>query len=71
MVTKQMLQEKLENLTPEQINQIYDMIETLTVEEKSGDKPSFLSKIQQIKIDAPEDFSVKLAINFGRDVSEE
>ncbi|WP_199247049.1 hypothetical protein [[Phormidium] sp. ETS-05] len=28
-----------------------------------------MSKIQQIKIDAPEDFSVKLAMSLGRDVS--
>ena len=70
MVTKQMLQEKLQNFTPEQINQIYDIIETLTEAEKSGVKRSFLSKIQQIQIDAPEDFSVKLGINLGRDISE-
>ncbi len=70
MVTKQMLQEKLQNLTPEQINQVYDMIETLTGEDKSGSKPSFLSKIQQIQIDAPEDFSVQVAMNLGRDVSD-
>jgi len=68
MVTKQMLQEKLQNLTPEQINQIYDMIESLIVEEESRNKPSFLSKIQQIQIDAPEDFSVQVAMNLGRDV---
>lgn len=71
MVTKQMIQEQLDNLTEEQINQVYDMIEKLSHQKKAEDKPSLMSKLQQIQIDAPEDFSVKLAMSFGRDVSEE
>jgi len=30
-----------------------------------------MAKLQKISIDAPEDFSVKLATRFGRDVSED
>jgi hypothetical protein len=33
--------------------------------------PSLMSQIRKISIDAPEDFSVKLAISFGRDVGED
>ena len=33
MITKQMIQEKLKNLTEEQLNQVYDMIEQLSSSE--------------------------------------
>jgi len=65
-----MIQEKLENLTEEELNQLYGVIEQLSISENAVKKPSLMSKLQRISIDAPVDFSVKLAINFGRDVSE-
>lgn len=70
MVTKQVIQEKLENLTEEQLNEVYDMIEQLSSSEKPVKKPSLMSQLQEISIDAPEDFSVQVAIRLGRDVSE-
>jgi hypothetical protein len=70
MVTKQIIQEKLENLTPEELNQVYGLIEQLSSAEKPRQKPSLMSKLKKISIDAPEDFSVQIAINLGRDVSE-
>ena len=70
MVTKEIIQEKLEDLTPEELNQVYGLIEQLSSAEKPGKKPSLMSKLRNISIDAHEDFSVKLATNFGRDVGE-
>ncbi len=71
MVTKQIVQEKLDNLTEEQLNQVYGIIEQLSNVEKPVKKPSLMSQLQEISIDAPEDFSVQMAIRFGRDVSED
>jgi hypothetical protein len=71
MITKQIIQEKLDNLTEEQLNQVYGMIEQLSSSEKPIKKPSLMSQLQEISIDAPEDFSVQMAIRFGRDVSED
>lgn len=68
MTTKQSIQERLQNLTEEQLNQVYEMIETL---ENTAKKPSLISELQKISIDAPEDFSVQVAIRLGRDVSED
>ncbi|WP_342596911.1 hypothetical protein VKI21_15005 [Cyanobacterium aponinum UTEX 3222] len=70
MVTKQKIQEKLDNLTPEQLNQVYGIIEELSNLENVEKKPSLMSKLQKIFIDAPDDFSIQLAIRFGRDISE-
>ncbi|MDB9537995.1 hypothetical protein PN451_19520 [Dolichospermum planctonicum CS-1226] len=66
MVTKQIIQEKLEGLTQEELNQVYGLIEQLSSAEKPVKKPSIMSKLRKISIDAPEDFSVKLAISCGR-----
>ncbi|MFM6012583.1 MAG: hypothetical protein ACKO99_18350 [Dolichospermum sp.] len=71
MVTKQIIQEKLEGLTQEELNQVYGLIEQLSKAEKPVKKPSIMSQLRAISIDAPEDFSVKLAISLGRDVSED
>ncbi|HEY9862639.1 MAG TPA: hypothetical protein V6D21_00510 [Candidatus Obscuribacterales bacterium] len=71
MVTKQIIQEKLENLTEEQLNEVYAMIEQLSSSDKPVKKPSLMSQLQEISIDAPEDFSVQVAIRLGRDVSED
>ena len=68
MVTKQIIQEKLENLTEEQLNEVYGMIEQLSSSEKPVKKPSLMSQLQEISIDAPEDFSVQVAISLGRDM---
>lgn len=69
MITKQIIQEHLESLTPEELNQVYELIQNLSSAEKQVKKPSLMSKLRKISIDAPEDFSVQVAISLGRDVS--
>jgi len=71
MVTKQTIQKKLETLTEEQLNQVYEVIEKLSNSEEPVRENSLMSKMRKISIDAPEDFSTEVAINLGRDVSEE
>jgi hypothetical protein len=71
MITKKIIQEQLESLTPEELNQVYELIQNLSGDEKSVKQPSLMSKLRKISIDAPEDFSVQVAIILGRDVSEE
>lgn len=66
-----MIQEKIADLTEEQLNQVYDMIEQLSGSESTVKKTSLMSELQKISIDAPEDFSVQIAISLGRDVSED
>lgn len=66
-----MIQEKIANLTEEQLNQVYDLVENLSSSENPVKKPSLMSELQKISIDAPEDFSVQVAMKLGRDVSED
>jgi ferritin-like protein len=71
MTTKQMIQEKIEGLSEEQLKQVYDMIEQLNSSENTVKKQSLMSRLREISIDAPEDFSVQVAISLGRGVSED
>lgn len=66
-----MIQEKIANLTEEQLNQVYDLVENLSSSENQVKKPSLMSELQKISIDAPEGFSVQVAMKLGRDVSED
>jgi ferritin-like protein len=71
MITKQMIQEKMEGLSEEQLKQVYGMIEQLNSSEKTVKKQSLMSRLQEISIDAPEDFSVQVAISLGRGFGED
>jgi hypothetical protein len=71
MTTKQMIQEKIEGLSEEQLKQVYGVIEQLNSSENTVKKPSLMSRLREISIDAPEDFSVQMAIRYGRDVGDD
>ena len=70
MVSKQIIQEKLNHLTKEQLEQVEAVIEQLSNAENQVKRKSLMSKLQQISIEAPEDFSVQVARSLGRDISE-
>lgn len=71
MKTKKLIESELENLTEEQLNQVYNVIKNLNDSETTENQPSLMSKLQAIKIDAPQDFSAQVGANLGRDISEE
>jgi len=71
MITKQMIQKKIEGLSEGQFKQVYCMIEQLNNSENKVKKPSLMSQFQEILIDAPEDFSVQVAISLGRGIGED
>ncbi|MEA5467511.1 hypothetical protein [Spirulina sp. 06S082] len=70
MTTKQIIQDKLENLTEEQLNRVYEIIEKLSNSENISPKLSLMERLQQIEIDAPKDFSIRVAANLGRGLDE-
>lgn len=69
-MTKQIIKEKLDNLTDEQLNQVYGIIEELTNINTHEKKPTLMSQIKNISISESADFSHQIAISLGRDVSE-
>ena len=47
------------------------MIEQLNSSENKVKKQSLMSQLQEISIDTPEDFSVQMAIRYGKDVGDD
>ena len=57
MTTKKMIQMELEKLTDEDIEKIYRFIKEFTTSKPKTKKTTLMSKLREIKIDAPKDFS--------------
>ena len=70
MTTKELIQAELDNLSEEQLQDLYTLIRQLDDSQKIPKKPSLMTKLKQIKIDAPENFSINLASDLGRDTVE-
>ena len=70
MTTKELIQAELDNLSEEQLQDLYTLIRQLHKFQKIAKKPSLMSKLKKIKIDAPENFSINLASDLGRDTVE-
>ncbi len=56
MTTKELIQAEIEHLNEQELDELYKLVKDFSQSEQSG-KQSLMSKLQSIKIDAPEDFS--------------
>jgi hypothetical protein len=59
MTTKQLIQAEIENLSDENLDELYKVVKQF-VQTSTQRKPSILSKLKQIQIDAPPDFTANL-----------
>ena len=71
MITKEMLKEKIDALSVDQLDQVYGMIELLNAGQDLPKQESLMAKLQQISVDASINFSVEVGSMLGRDVSED
>ncbi|BAY46037.1 hypothetical protein SAMD00079811_36440 [Scytonema sp. HK-05] len=60
MSTKEKIQAEIDNLDEKHLDELYLLIKNFTQSKQSSQKLSFMSKLKQIKIDAPEDFAANL-----------
>ena len=60
MNTKEKIQAEIDNLDEKHLDELYIVIINFTQSKQNWKKPSFMSKLKQIKIDAPEDFAVNI-----------
>ncbi|MGH8000282.1 MAG: hypothetical protein ACREPR_12835 [Brasilonema sp.] len=60
MNTKEKIQAEIDNLDEKHLDELYSLIKSFTKSKQSSNKRSFMSKLKQIKIDAPEDFAASL-----------
>lgn len=61
MTTKELIKAEIDRLDDELLDELYNVIKKLATAKKStAKKSSFMSRLKDIKIDAPEDFSANL-----------
>jgi hypothetical protein len=60
MTTKDKIQAEIARLNEEYLDELYLLIKDFAQAKQQFKKPSFMSKLKQIKIDAPENFASNL-----------
>lgn len=58
MVTRELIHSKIDNLSPEELDELDKIIRQMNLEKRKAKKKGALAKIRKVKISAPKDFSV-------------
>ncbi len=58
MVTRELIHSEIERLNVEDLDELYKLIRQLSRAKRKSKKKGALSRIKQIKISAPKDFSI-------------
>lgn len=57
MTAKEKIQAEIDSLNEEYLDELYLLIKDFSQSKQESKKTSFLSKLEEIKIEAPEDFA--------------
>ncbi len=57
MTTKELIQVEIDRISEQDLDELYKLVKDFTQSKQQDQKQSFMSKLRNIKIDAPEDFS--------------
>lgn len=60
MTTKELITSEIEKLSEEELKKVFGMLKSLAESKAGEQKPSFMSRLKRIQIDAPEDFAANL-----------
>lgn len=60
MTTKELINTEIEKLSEDELKKVYGVVRSLAESKASEQKPSFMSRLRRIQIEAPEDFSANL-----------
>jgi acyl-CoA-binding protein len=62
MKTKELIQAEIDSVSEEHLDELYRLIKQFAQSKQHAQKPSFMARLKNIKIDAPEDFATNLDI---------
>ncbi len=71
MTTKEEIQAEIDSLNEEYLDELYLLIKDFAQSKVHQKKPSFMSKLKQIKINAPEDFAANIDLYLSGEKSVE
>jgi len=57
MISKELIKSEIENVPEDRLEELYSVVRSYSERSASGDGRSFMSKLREIMIDGPEDFS--------------
>jgi hypothetical protein len=60
MTTKELIYAEIDKIEEENLDEFYEVVKRFTRAKATQTKPGALSKLKQIKIQAPEDFAANL-----------
>lgn len=60
MTMKEQIHAEIERMDEAQLDELYDLIKQFVQIRQETNKPSLMSKLKRIQIDAPEDFAANL-----------
>lgn len=60
MTTKEMINTEIEKLSEDDLKKVYGVVRSLGESKAHEEKPSFMSRLKRIQIEAPEDFAANL-----------
>ncbi|HKZ86440.1 MAG TPA: hypothetical protein VJ793_22655 [Anaerolineae bacterium] len=58
MITKELIQAEIDNMTGDDLQELYNLIKQFVWSKRQTKKPSLMSKLKSISIKAPADFAV-------------
>lgn len=62
MTTKELINSEIEKLSEDELKKVYRVVRSLAESKASEQKPSFMSRLKRIQIEAPEDFATNLGV---------
>ncbi len=71
MITKELIKAEIDNLSEEDLDELYNFVQTLARSKTRTGKRGLLTKLQEIQIDAPEDFAANLDLYLSGEKSVE
>jgi len=60
MDTKQLIEDKIQNLDATQLSEVYQFVEQLAAPKNRPQPTSLMSRLRQVTINGPEDFSANI-----------
>jgi hypothetical protein len=60
MTTKELIEAEIDKLSEGDLEQLYQLIKEFTQDRPRNGKQTFMSKLLEVRIDAPEDFAANL-----------
>ena len=60
MTTKELINTEIEKLSEDELKKVYGVVRSMAESKASEQRPSFMSRLKRIQIEAPEDFAANL-----------